>query len=394
MGKIYSFTSLNNADLVIDATYEGGNAGNAGDDPISKLLGTSNQGGFRHLGNFKNPNLCVLFSSMDDSEWPDEIDYLEGLFTYYGDNKKPGQELHDTKKKGNLILSSAFEKLKINKRNEICPFFIFTKAQKGRSVIFRGLAVPGAKNLNHSEDLVAIWKKSKDRFLNYKSIFTILDIPNISRKWLIDLKEGRNNSLHEPPTFSKWKKTSTYTPLIAEEISLLKSTEQQTPKDRFGKKIIDCIYKFFNETAGKDAKDFEKCAVEIANMIDGVISCDRTKPWKDGGRDAIGKYRIGTLNSYTEVEFGLEAKCYKLNNACGVKETSRLISRIKHRQFGIFITTSYIAKQAYEEILEDQHPILILSAIDIVEITIKKLGLSNDDEKESIKKLKDWLLQF
>lgn len=393
MRKIYSYLSLNNADLVVDATYEGGTAGNAGDDPISKTLKTGNQGGFRWRGGYNNSQFCVLFSGMDDSEWPDEMDYLQGLFTFYGDNKKPGHELHDTKKKGNLILSSVFEKLKKNKLKEICPFFIFTKADKGRSVIFRGLAVPGARDLNHSEDLIAVWKKSKDRFLNYKSIFTILDVQTISRKWIDDLINQVKNSPYEPKVFTKWKETGNYSPLIAPEVSLFRTREEQIPNDEFGKKIIGCIHKFFNETPGILPADFEKCAVEIANNLVGVISCDRTRPWKDGGRDAIGTYRIGTVNSYTIVEFALEAKCYNLDNACGVKQTSRLISRIKHRQFGIFITTSYLHKQAYEEILEDSHPLLILSAVDIVEILIEKIGLSNNDINDSILKLEDWLIQ-
>ena len=47
---------------------------------------------------------------------------------------------------------------------------------------------------------------------------------------------------------------------------------------------------------------------------------------------------------------------------------SRLISRIRYRQFGIMMTTSYVHKQAYEEVLEDGHPILIVSASDIAQI--------------------------
>ena len=35
--KIFKFNELENADLVIDAIYEGGSSGNAGDDPISKF---------------------------------------------------------------------------------------------------------------------------------------------------------------------------------------------------------------------------------------------------------------------------------------------------------------------------------------------------------------------
>ena len=60
-----------------------------------------------------------------------------------------------------------------------------------------------------------------------------------------------------------------------------------------------------------------------------------TRSRRDGGRDAIGKYRIGVDKSNILVEFALEAKRYKLDDSVGVKETSRLISRLKHREFGI-----------------------------------------------------------
>lgn len=60
--------------------------------------------------------------------------------------------------------------------------------------------------------------------------------------------------------------------------------------------------------------------------------------------------------------------CYDKNNGVGVKEMSRLISRIRHRQFGILVTTSYINNQAYKEVLEDEHPILLVTASDIAAI--------------------------
>lgn len=47
---------------------------------------------------------------------------------------------------------------------------------------------------------------------------------------------------------------------------------------------------------------------------------------------------------------------------------SRLISRIRYRQFGIMITTSYVDNQAYKEVVEDGHPILIVTASDIASI--------------------------
>lgn len=42
--------------LIVDAVYEGGRAGNAGDDPLHKLLGVSNQGDFGTSGAKNRPN--------------------------------------------------------------------------------------------------------------------------------------------------------------------------------------------------------------------------------------------------------------------------------------------------------------------------------------------------
>jgi hypothetical protein len=73
------------------------------------------------------------------------------------------------------------------------------------------------------------------------------------------------------------------------------------------------------------------------------------------------------------VEFALEAKCYALGNSVGVRGTSRLISRLRHRQFGVLITTSHVDAQAYKEIRDDGHPVVILAGRDVVEM-LKRSG--------------------
>jgi hypothetical protein len=48
MAKVFPFSALPTADLVIDAAYEGCTKGNAADDVLGKLIpGAGNQGGFR-----------------------------------------------------------------------------------------------------------------------------------------------------------------------------------------------------------------------------------------------------------------------------------------------------------------------------------------------------------
>jgi hypothetical protein len=98
-------------------------------------------------------------------------------------------------------------------------------------------------------------------------------------------------------------------------------------------------------------------------------------PWAtaDGGRDAIGEFLIGPRTDPVRVTFALEAKLFApTGGGVGVKEVSRLISRLRHRQFGVLVTTAYVAPQAYKEIRADQHPIVILAGIDIVNLLREK----------------------
>ena len=146
-------------------------------------------------GRGEDKRFVVLFTSGEDKDWPDHLDLNTGRFLYYGDNKKPGHELHATQRKGNEILRHVFDLLHGNppQRCRIPPFLVFRKYRTNastRSVQYRGLAVPGFEGLPATEDLIAIWKTSDgQRFQNYRAIFTILDVPKISRAWINDLKK-------------------------------------------------------------------------------------------------------------------------------------------------------------------------------------------------------------
>ena len=107
-----------------------------------------------------------------------------------------------------------------------------------------------------------------------------------------------------------------------------------------------------------------------------------TAPSRDGGRDAYGYYKLGPEADPIRLDFALEAKCYAADNGVGVRELSRLISRLRHRQFGVLVTTSYLAPQAYEELRDDDHPVVVISARDIVDI-LKRQGIATPSESET-----------
>jgi len=387
--KTIPFEDLEQADLIVDAIYQGGTNGNAGDDPISRLMGCGNQGGFRYAGSYQKPDFCVLYSELSHSDWPDELNAELGQFLYYGDNRTPGHQIHETRKKGNLVLKHAFDALHSGNRSGVPPFFIFTKVpDAGRSVCFRGLAVPGSSRVSQTDDLVAIWKSfNGNRFQNYKAVFTILNAPVIPRRWLQALRHAQHDSESVPSAYRKWRMNAQYDALIAPPSVIHRTKAEQLPQTAQEHMCIKTIKDYFSQHIQREYA-FEKCASVIVQLMDeNIISCDNTRPWRDGGRDATGVYRIGLSSTYTDVEFSMEVKCYALENECGVKETSRLISRLRHRQFGIFVTTSYVALQAYKEIIEDGHPVLIISARDIAQLLIAK-GYAEQDV------LTRWLQQF
>ena len=106
-------------------------------------------------------------------------------------------------------------------------------------------------------------------------------------------------------------------------------------------------------------------------MDSNFINIEPTRPVRDGGRDAVGEYQIsvgGNSKTSLKIDFAMEAKCFAPDTGVNVHHMARLISRLRPRQFGIFITTSYVNKQTYEEVLEDKHPILIITASDIAAI--------------------------
>ncbi len=82
-----------------------------------------------------------------------------------------------------------------------------------------------------------------------------------------------------------------------------------------------------------------------------------------------GSTALGPATNPVTVTFALEAKLHDpAGGGVGVRDVARLISRLLHRRFGVIVTTSYIARQAYQEVRADQHPVVILAAADVVNL--------------------------
>lgn len=366
-----AFSDLETADLVVDALYAGGSKGNKADDPICKLIkGVGNQGGFRYAGSPAKGTvkLAVLYTSGGEVDWPDHLDVETGTFTYYGDNKKPGQSLHGTPRAGNVLLRDVFAASHgtAADRAKVPPFFLFEKAASGYSVLFRGLLAPGGPTLTSDDELAAIWRATAGlRFQNYRSHFTVLDHDLIPRSWIQHVLAGGDPLGPDcPDVWRTWVEGRVYRPLLAPVTTVIRSKTDQLPDDATGTAMLEEIREYFR---GRE-HDFEACAVAVWRLIArNTGPVDVTRPSRDGGRDAVGTYGLGPASSRIAIDFALEAKCYGTGNSVGVREVSRLISRIRHRNFGVLVTTSYFHKQVQEEVHEDGHPIVLVAGQDIID---------------------------
>lgn len=376
-----------NIKLSIDCIYKNKEyAQNFANDVLTVLIpGVGISGGFRYNGSLvdESINYVVLFSTNKDIYWRDELNEELGMCVYYGDNKIPGRDLHNSE--GNKILKYVFDLAcsdSFEQRKKIPPFFLFERDNIG-GVKFRGLLVPGYNSIEQREWLTALWAKRDEggRFQNYKAIFTILDTSlgsendrgeaTIDLRWLDDLKNGCGlESKYAPIAWKDWIENKKYSPMITYIRPRSRTKEEQLPSDSKELEMLKQIKEYFvNPT------DFEPMAIMLSTFADNNILSQPflTRSVRDGGRDGIGIYTImSQLSNPLKTTFAIEAKCYSINDSVGVRETSRLISRIRNRQFGVLVTTSFVSKQAYDEIVEDEQPIAVISGIDIINILFKK----------------------
>lgn len=232
----------------------------------------------------------------------------------------------------------------------------------------------------------------EERFQNYEAYFTVLDTDQvISRQWLEALIYDHDNSLQYAP--ENWKRfikqgRNGIVPLIAKKLPKVPTKYDQLQSDMEGQLCLKKIREYYT----KFPQGFENCAKDILEKTDEKFQeFELTRPWRDGGRDALGYYVIspgGKANYPLRIDCALEAKCYSEKNSVGVREMSRLISRIRYRQFGVMLTTSYVDNQAYKEVIEDGHPILIISATDIAQV-LRKSAITSSNIEEWLVNLDD-----
>lgn len=196
------FEGLATSNLTVGRVYRGGPQPHVGADPLHYLTGVGNSGGFRVRSIKGRPVLCVLFSTGAVTEWPDGWDE-KGNYVYYGDQRVPGKELHDTPRRGNALLAdvAALVSGGAEGRRQVPPFLLFEKYGPGRDVQFTGLLAPSP----YSNWLTAE-RRDVDggTLVNYRATFRRSPVEEIPREWLTEVLSGVSDGPAAPAAWLEW----------------------------------------------------------------------------------------------------------------------------------------------------------------------------------------------
>lgn len=146
---------------------------------------------------------------------------------------------------------------------------------------------------------------------------------NVIRKWIESLIYDQENNLKYAP--SVWKKfikqgRNGIEALKAPKLFKIPGKYEQLQSDEEGNKCLDYIRTHYKD----NPYGFEACATNIISKIDtNFVDFSLTRPWRDGGRDAVWYYTISTggkSNHPLKIDCALEAKCYGLDTAVRVRQ--------------------------------------------------------------------------
>lgn len=199
------FANLPSADLTVGRVYLAGAQPNLAAEPLTKLVGVGTSGGFRKRnGPVKGVTvLCVLFSTGEIAEWPDKWDDATGEYVYFGDQRKPGKDVHDTRPQGNRLLSEVSTLVRggSDERAQVPLFLLFEREGAGRDVRFEGLVVPAPR----ADWLTAEERSTDDGVIsNYRARLSRLAVSVISRSWISDVLAGDAMSANAPDAWRRW----------------------------------------------------------------------------------------------------------------------------------------------------------------------------------------------
>jgi len=316
---------------------------------INKPLdsGIANSGGIRNI--CRQPNNKIEFlvfvsnssgRSIAENPWQDQIDLEAGRIKYWGDAKASADREYDEFMGNSWIKRVYRDYYAKNKRDEAPPVLVFEKTESGY-VEFRGLCI--------IEDLkIERFKQGGDIVGNYLVELTVLNTDKIKLEWIHD-RVKNNTDRKAPEVWKKWVSEG-----IVDEyhvwLDKVREASDQKPEGK-NRELIEGMRTEFEDK--QPGTRLEYLVKELLSNLKGFKNVEVTPTSGDRGVDIRGNIELFNELEMPDIDpkikFKAQVKNKNLESGIPGKDVSRLASRIKAGEIGLFITTTYFTGPAQEE---------------------------------------------
>jgi hypothetical protein len=333
--------------------------------------------------------------------WRDIIDSDRGFIQYFGDTKKQGNPQDSP---GNKLLLKEFAKHTAGdpqSRKLATPLLVFESVPHNGKIKgykkFAGLAVI------EKVELVTQYNAANGYFTNYVFQFAVLSLSTEDEKvnwqWIND---RRSQDLEIDATLEyapkSWKHFVKFglegSPAIRRKVLKGQTVKPELRKNELNhieSKTLLEIYNYYSTDSTKHR--FELLAslavMEFVNSNGGSYEYGWvTRGSGDGGVDFVGKIKLGTGFSSTEVIVLGQAKCEDPSKTTNANHLARTVARLKRGWIGAYVTTSYYSLKSQEEIIEDDYPLIKIDGLVLAQCALRL------KEAAGFKNLRDYLVDL
>jgi hypothetical protein len=321
----------------------------------------------------------------ETNPWHDEFDLDHGHVRYYGDHKPgvlgvPGATL------GNKLLLEAFELHSGNDRSlrlAAPPLLLFrsrTVHVGGRAVVKGHVEFCGAALIERLEYVVQRDAKTGSSFPNIVLDLAVVDLASagdmLDMRWIDDRRDASLSASdalrHAPASWKHWvDQGRSAIPRVRRRVmsSRVKGRGDQTPSSNTpDAALLAEIYEFFE---GRK-HSFELLAARVAANALGDHGGVYREGWLsraggDGGLDFVARLDVGSAASNTPLVILGQAKCVAPTSSISPDEVARVVARLRRGWIGVFVTTGVFSRQAQVEVIDDEYPIVLIPAAELVE---------------------------
>jgi hypothetical protein len=329
----------------------------------------------------------------ETNPWHDEFDLDHGHVRYFGDHKPSTIGLPGATKGNRLLLEAArlHAGTTRDERRQAPPLLLFraiTVHREGRTFVKGHVEFCGAAIIERLEHVVQRDPDSGRSFPNIALDLAVVSggaVDGIDLRWIDDRRDpdlpDEDTLRHAPASWIRWVKLGRIAiPGIRRRVlaSAVRTVKEQQPDPGSpDAATLETLYRFYD--GRKHA--FELLASRVAAEVLRESGARYKEGWLtrssgDGGVDFVGRIDMGSVNAITPVVVLGQAKCIRPTSSISPEQVARVVARLRRGWIGVYVTTGSFSRQAQEEIIDDQYPVVLIAGGTLA-TTVRRMSQAN-----------------